>query len=132
MLKSKKSQWILSITVIILLVIVYYFGIMKIFSEPEIETLSFDTQKWQSVTLYTMENTRYLMLEDLFGKHELIGMNEKEILDLLGPQSDPSYFQEWDLRYWLGPEPSPFGVDSIWLLLKLEESRVTEYKLLTD
>lgn len=72
------------------------------------------------------------MHEDLLQKHKLIGMTKEEIIGLLGPQSDVNYFQSWDLRYWMGPEPSFISIDSIWIVLKLEKNKVVKYKIMTD
>ncbi len=70
------------------------------------------------------------MHEDLIAKYKLIGMTKDGIIDLLGPQSDPAYFKDWDLRYWMGPEP--YGIDSIWLVMKLRKDKVVEYEIVTD
>ena len=93
--------------------------------------IPFDPVKWRQVELYTLDNTRYRMYPDLLMRHTLLGMSKQEILELLGSQSDPEYFRDWDLRYWLGPEPG-IGVDSIWLVIKLQESRVVDYQVVTD
>ena len=71
------------------------------------------------------------MHEDLLNRYHLVGMSKEEVTNLLGSQSDPTYFREWDLRYWVGPEPG-VGVDSIWLVIKLQDNKVVSYKIVTD
>ena len=93
--------------------------------------MPFDSKKWKEVNLYVGEDTRYRMHKDLLRKYKLIGMSKEEVLDLLGPQSSPTRFPEWDLRYWMGPEPG-IGIDSIWLVIKLKDDKVIDYKVVTD
>lgn len=91
----------------------------------------FDSDVWKNVKLYFSDSTRYEMYDDLINKYKLIGMTKEEIVELLGPQSDPAYFKDWDLRYWLGREPG-IGIDSIWLVIKLENNKVIYFKTVTD
>lgn len=103
----------------------------KILSNSASGQIKFDSEKWKNVKLYFSDDTRQRMLEDLLKKYKLIGMTREEIIALLGPESDPAYFKGWDLRYWLGREPG-LGIDSLWLLLRLKDGKVIEYKIATD
>jgi len=92
----------------------------------------FDQQKWAQSKLYANDRTRYLMYSDLIHKYNLLGMDKAQILNLLGPQSDTEYFTDWDLRYWLGPEPGPISLDSVWLVISFKDGKVSKYQLITD
>ncbi len=94
--------------------------------------ISFDSAQWKSAPLYGINDIRYRMHNNLLKKHKLIGMPKEEIVKLLGPQSDPSYFQSWDLRYWMGPEPGFISLDSIWIIMKLKDNKVIKYEIVTD
>ena len=62
----------------------------------------------------------------------LIGMTRADVTGLLGPPTQTDKFQQWDLVYWMGPEPG-MGVDSVWLVLRLAaDDRVAEHYVLTD
>lgn len=98
--------------------------------EASSSRIPFDSQKWKNATLYGTDDTRYRMYEDLIARYKLVGMTKDEIIELLGPESDPAYFKEWDLRYWMGPEP--YGIDSVWLVMRIRDGRVVEYKIVTD
>ncbi|HYN89728.1 MAG TPA: hypothetical protein VER55_14435 [Ardenticatenaceae bacterium] len=51
---------------------------------------------------------------------------------MLGPPTETSHFAEWDLVYWMGPEPGLIQVDSVWLVIYLEDDRVTAFQIVTD
>ncbi len=91
----------------------------------------FDSERWKTAELYGASKARQRMVEDLLQKFPLSGMSEEEVHELLGPQSDPTYFKAYDLRYWLGPERG-LGVDSEWLVIRLNDGRVAEYRIVTD
>lgn len=93
--------------------------------------IAFDAERWKAVSRQSTDNTRYRMHRDLVRKHGLVGMTRAEVVDVLGPPTATNYFREWELVYWMGPEPG-FGVDSVWLLMRLEDDRVTEYSVTTD
>lgn len=60
-------------------------------------------------------------------------MSRPAIVALLGPADSISYFADYDMVYWLGPERSYVSVDSEWLVLKLDSlGRVAEHRLVTD
>ena len=94
-------------------------------------SLSFESAGWIAATDAT-DRTRYRMHRDLLRRHQVTGMTRPEVVGLLGPPTETDKFQEWDLVYWMGPEPG-LGVDSIWLLLRLApDGRVAEHQVLTD
>jgi len=51
---------------------------------------------------------------------------------LLGPPTQTDKVKQWDLVYWMEPEPG-LGVDSVWLVLRVgADGRVAEHRILTD
>lgn len=63
----------------------------------------------------------------------LRGRSRAEIVALLGEPPKTSYFNEYDLVYWLGQKPGLVSIDSEWLVLRLDSmGRVSEYRLVTD
>ncbi len=89
---------------------------------------SFTTERW----LNDPDN-RTAIVDDLLANYPLIGMTEQEILDLLGKQSNTSYFKA-DNRfvYRLGDERGLFSIDSEWLLIDFENGYVVDYSLTRD
>lgn len=92
--------------------------------------LQFEAATWIAATSST-DKTRYRMHEDLLRSHPVIGMTRDEVAGLLGPPAQTAYFKEWDMVYPMGPEPG-FGVDSVWLVLRLRDDRVVEHRVVTD
>jgi hypothetical protein len=63
----------------------------------------------------------------------LDGKRKEEVLALLGEGSDASYWREWDLRYWLGPQRGLIRIDSEWLVVRFDGSGyVKEYAVISD
>ncbi len=97
-------------------------------------THRFDAVAWRDSTrAYSAEAIRGCMVDDLMARVELRGKARAEVVALLGEPRPTNYFREYDLVYWLGPEPGLMSIDSEWLVLKLNRSgRVSERKLVTD
>jgi len=56
-------------------------------------------------------------------RYRLRGMTREEVVSLLGAPPEPTYFTEYDLVYWLGPER--------WLAIKFgRDGRVSKTALL--
>ena len=72
------------------------------------------------------------MVDSLLKDHPLKGMTEAEVKALLGSQDDPSYFRDWDLRYWMGQQHGSMPIDSEWLVIRFKDGRVSEYAIVTD
>jgi hypothetical protein len=73
------------------------------------------------------------MVDDLLKRHSLDEMTRAEVVALLGEPDDTPYFREWDMVYWLGPERGLIGIDSEWLVLRLDEhQQVIEHRVVTD
>jgi len=94
----------------------------------------FDRRVWtDSVSTYGPLALRGCMVDDLLKSRSLRGQTRASIVALLGEPATASPFGNAALVYWLGPERSPFGVDSEWLIVRLDGSgRVVNYGLVTD
>ena len=76
---------------------------------------------------------RGCMVDDLLKSRSLRGQTRTSIVALLGEPAAPSRRGRFDLVYWLGPERNPFGVDSEWLVVRLDATgRVVSSGLTTD
>ena len=93
--------------------------------------IPFNAERWHQAGVSSLDTTRHQMHEDLLRRHPLVGTSRDEVVALLGPPTHTNYFREWEMVYHMGPEPG-FGVDSIWLVLRVADERVVEYKVLTD
>jgi len=94
---------------------------------------AFDSQAWQDTNRVQREHIRIRMIDDLLAKHPLNGLTRSEVVALLGEPKPTSYFREYDLVYWLGPERSLFSVDSEWLCVRLDtNSKVSAAQVLRD
>jgi hypothetical protein len=94
----------------------------------------FDAEAWQDhARAFSEQAIRACMVEDLLGRFRLMGMPRDEVLRLLGPRDDTPYFKDWELVYWLGPEPGPYRIDSQWLGVRFDpKGNVSEVRRLTD
>jgi hypothetical protein len=73
------------------------------------------------------------MVDDLLARYKLIGMNRKEIDELLGMPIPTDYMANYEYAYCLGPERASFlPIDSEWLCLKFKNQVVVEVRLLSD
>lgn len=95
---------------------------------------SFDPAAWQdSARVFSPNPVRIRMVDDLLERHDLDELTGADVAALLGDPDDTPYFREWDLVYWLGPERGLIGMDSEWLVLRLNAAQqVTEHRVLTD
>jgi hypothetical protein len=128
---KKIGFWLLStISTIGLSLISPYILIFILFSQSATTPREFDSESWKS-----MEDKRTEMIDDLTEKKLLDNLAKEEVIKLLGePLTDNPYFIESgrDMIYYLGPERSPVGVDSEWLLIWLTDNKVDRYEVLTD
>ena len=73
------------------------------------------------------------MVDDLLRRHALVGLTRAEVVALLGRHTETTYFRDYALVYYLGPEGGLAGVDSKWLLVQLDGSgRVSKRLVVTD
>ncbi|MBI2464370.1 hypothetical protein HYV57_05425 [Candidatus Peregrinibacteria bacterium] len=134
MIKNRFKKIIIG-TLLSLLVFGFAYGlfIYFVFFYPyRTSWVSFDSSEWQNGETKFDEDIRYRMHKDLLKKYKIVGMAEADLVQLLGPESKTDKFKNWDLVYWMGPEPGAFAIDSIWLLLDIEDGKVKEFKVMTD
>lgn len=73
------------------------------------------------------------MADRLVADSTLRGMTRDEIVRMLGEPPRTSYFEDWDMVYRLGPERGYLGIDSEWLVIRLDAGkRVIEYGIVRD
>ena len=104
---SKHFKKIILFSTIILLILI----IIAFFWEEK-----FTKEKWLN-----NPDERTVIVNNLLSKHKLIGMSEKEIINLLG---DPTYSENDILYYDLGPERSFIQMDHEFLHIKISEDAV--------
>jgi hypothetical protein len=94
----------------------------------------FDPAAWRDSALVAPPlSVRGCMVDDLLATHALPGQTRDEIVRLLGAPPPSAFAQPGTLTYRLGPERSPLGVDSEWLILELDaQQRVRVARLATD
>lgn len=122
--------WIVSIiaSIIIGYIIPFIISIVSFFT-PYPST-AFSSRLWQND-----ESNRVELIDDLMDKHLLDSLTHTRVIELLGePIQESAYFKKSgrDMIYCLGPERHPFGVDSEWLLIWLENDKVIRYEVWTD
>lgn len=93
---------------------------------------AFDAVLWKDA-VRVRDGVRLGMADRLLARRTLIGLTRPEVVAMLGDPPPTSYFDEWDLVYWLGPEGGFFGLDSAWLVARLgADGRVTQARIVTD
>ena len=93
------------------------------------EQHSFSTSKWEQ---YPDERTK--IVDDLLDDYDLIGMQESEVIALLGNHdNDYGYFSsENRFVYRLGMERSFISIDSEWLIIDFADGVVVGHFITTD
>ena len=87
----------------------------------------------QNAYLMRMAPTRLRMIDDLLSRGLLDHCSREQVETLLGPADRTDYFHDWDLVYHLGPEREFMGIDSEWLVVRLDSvGKVREYRLARD
>ena len=73
------------------------------------------------------------MVDDLLRRHALVGLTRAQVVALLGRPTETTYFRDYALVYYLGPESGLAGIDSKWLLVQVDGSgRVSKRLIATD
>ena len=63
----------------------------------------------------------------------LVGKSRAEVVNLLGEPPPTNYFDEFGLVYELGQERGLFGIDSEWLVMRIDATgTISEALLVTD
>jgi hypothetical protein len=97
--------------------------------------LWFDRARWESLGSQWDDPLfqRHRMADWLLLTHALEGRTRAEVVALLGEPPPTEYFSEWNMVYNLGAERGFIGIDSEWLVLRLDpKGHVSEAKLVRD
>lgn len=93
---------------------------------------SFDSVAWKDQQMVS-QGIRLKMADDLISRKFLQGRTKTEAVKILGEPLRTSYFRDWDMVYWLGPERGFISIDSEWLVIRLDaHDRVIESRILKD
>ena len=95
---------------------------------------TFDAIGWrQNARVDPMYPARLTMVDDLLRRRLLEGATRDSVTRLLGPRDSTSYFPEWELVYWLGPERGLIRIDSEWLVVAFGvDGRVRAARIVRD
>lgn len=100
--------------------------------------LAFDAAQWQSASYRNDSNdpkdtARVQMVDDLLRQYDFVGLPSTDVFALLGQPTEVSLFSEWDILYFLGPEPGLFSMSHLWLGFQLDaQQRVTNCQVVSD
>jgi len=96
--------------------------------------MPFDSEVWRATpSEFSLESKRLRMVDELLSVHLSVGMSRAEVVGLIGEPDTTPYFADFDMVYHLGQERHPFGVDSEWLVIRLDEAgHVSESLVVSD
>jgi hypothetical protein len=137
MVLKKKYRTIIIVVIIMIAVSPFLFIIGLIGCDHVKEDVgreAFNSVQWKDTILAFSKNPiRIKMVDDLFSKHNLKGLEKDSVVSLLGVPEETEKFKDWDFVYWLGPERGFMGIDSEWLVVKFDDQgKVKEYRLVAD
>ena len=112
----------------VILVIVLFLGYRSYFPGR-----AFDAELWQENKSQLSTKVRLGMADRIVARKILRGKTRTQVTDMLGEPPATGYRCDWDLVYWLGPERGFLGIDSEWLVVRLDRNGVVEdYKIVRD
>ncbi len=126
-----KSRYKTLIGIVLALSIYVYFN----FIDDGVDRIEFDSAVWKNTPAeFSLDSIRLRMVDDFLNKYEVIGMDQDEIIALLGKSDDTSYFKDSEMVYCLGQEiESYFGMDSQWLIFDVsDENNIVSFEIVTD
>jgi outer membrane protein assembly factor BamE (lipoprotein component of BamABCDE complex) len=131
---KKTALAILVVAIVAMLPSLEKLRILAVASAGRCTVHRFDRAAWSdSARTYSSEAVRGCMVDDLLARTDFRGQTRAQLVKLLGEPRRTGYFPEYDLVYWLGPEGGLAGIDSEWLVIKLNAAgRVTETRVVTD
>ncbi len=96
--------------------------------------IPFDSEVWMATpSEFSLDSVRLRMVDDLLATRPLVGRHRDEIVALIGEPDDTPYFRKYPMVYHLGQERHPFGIDSEWLVIQLNDHGIaTESLVVTD
>jgi hypothetical protein len=132
--RKKVFLWVAGIVISILASpFLFIFGLMAFYTVKErVNRVPFDSVAWKANPDCGSNARRIRMIDDLFAKRDLKGMRRAEVEALLGERDLTGYFKDYDMVYCLGPERGFVPIDSEWLVIKLDQDKVTYYRIARD
>ncbi|WP_337661350.1 hypothetical protein [Erythrobacter sp. Alg231-14] len=124
--KSRTVGWeALAFVALLTLILGYAFG------TGYLPVRFFDSGDWRSADYWS--GHRVQMIDHLLWSGQLNGLTKPQVIYLLGPETETSYFSEFDFVYSLGPERGFFSIDSEWLVINFDENGVVStYQIVRD
>ncbi len=136
---SKRKRVILWITIPTLLIAAPFlllFGYIGFLTAKEhLNRVPFESSAWKRASVddcQSKDATRIRMVDDLLNKNVLKGISKQEVEGLLGEPDQTMYFKNYDMVYCLGRERGFMPLDSEWLVLKLNQGHVQEFRVVRD
>ena len=126
--KQIPKEKIINYTVlaIILLVVIAIISVLGVWKYNR----TFTVHRWME-----NEESRHLIVNNMLSKYDIVGMTEKEIIELLGEEYEdaPESFKyprgefpdESTLTYYLGVD----FMDNNWLIITIEDGKATSYEI---
>lgn len=91
---------------------------------------AFDRTVWLD---QRQERARLAMADRIVARRVLDGKTRAEVIAMLGEPPPTAYFPDWDFVYRLGMERGFMGIDSEWLVVRLDSSgRAVDARIVAD
>lgn len=91
--------------------------------------IGFDSSRWK---IAAGSELRQAMVRDLTERHELEGLDQQQVIELLGPPDRRDRFDGKDYSYDMGTEDGFMSIDSIWLTLYFKDEQVVAVQVTRD
>ncbi len=106
----------------------------RVILSVDFRPIPFDSEVWKATpTEFSWDSVRLRMVDDLRATRPLVGQHQDDIVALIGEPDDTPYFREYAMVYHLGQERHPFGIDSEWLVIQLDDQMTSnECLVVTD
>ncbi len=106
----------------------------RMFLSVDFRPIPFNSEVWKATpSEFSLDSVRLRMVDDLLATRPLVGQHRDDIVALIGEPDDTPYFRKYPMVYHLGQERHPFGIDSEWLVIQLNDHGIaTESLVVTD
>jgi hypothetical protein len=96
-------------------------------SRSQLPPVPFDKTIWLNgeTVEFSSDAPRLRMADGLVDSRILLGKRRSELESLLGPPTKTDKFRNFDLVYWLGADRGFMGIDSEWLVIRLDSNDKT-------
>ncbi len=106
----------------------------RVILSVDFRPIPLDSEVWKATpSEFSWDSVRLRMVDDRLATRPLVGQHQDDIVALIGEPDDTPYFREYAMVYHLGQERHPFGIDSEWLVIQLDDQMTaTECLVVTD